>query len=284
MGNLYKRTLPWTLINSLRELRGYVDFALLPVDYLSRAINGKTEFPPLHLRRCVGPLRTFEFSGAEFLCYLRLLASMRPDEQILDLGCGCGLMALYLKSYLNSIGGYVGVDIHQPSIAWCKRQISPLNPNFHFTHIDLRNLAYNPRGKYDAENYAFPYENGSFNVILLKSVFTHMRPPEVDNYLREVSRLLRSEGRCLATFFLLNQTQESLAAEGRNEMKFAYGEGAWRYLYAHSPENAVAYEEKYIIGLLQKHGLVLQAPIYYGTWSGRDDGLSFQDILILEKG
>jgi hypothetical protein len=46
----------------------------------------------------------------------------------------------------------------------------------------------------------------------------------------------------------------------------------------------VAYEESYVLELLDKHALTLKAPIYYGHWSGREDGLSFQDILLLEKG
>jgi hypothetical protein len=111
-----------------------------------------------------------------------------------------------------------------------------------------------------------------------------MRPAEVDNYLREVARLLKNKGRCLATFFLLNEQQARLAREGKNALKFDYGQGVWRYRYEHSPESAVAYEESYVLELLDKHALTLKAPIYYGHWSGREDGLSFQDILLLEKG
>jgi hypothetical protein len=112
----------------------------------------------------------------------------------------------------------------------------------------------------------------------------HMRPAEVENYLREVARLLKNEGRCLATFLLINEQQARLACEGRNALNFDYGEGVWRYRYEHSPESAVAYEESYVMELLDKHALTLKAPIYYGHWSGREDGLSFQDILLLEKG
>ena len=149
--------------------------------------------------------------------------------------------------------------------------------------MDVRNLAFNPDAKHDAETYQFPYDDESFDLILLKSVFTHMRPAEVDNYLREVARLLKSDGRCLATFFLLNQEQATLAREAKNALPFPYGEGVWRYRYEHSPESAIAYDENHVLELLGKHGLTLKAPIYYGHWSGRKDGLSFQDILLLEK-
>jgi ubiquinone/menaquinone biosynthesis C-methylase UbiE len=261
-------------IRLLRAIRNAGLVALGPVDYAVRALNCKTDLPPLHLRRYVGPLGSFESSGAEFMGYLRSLAGLRPDERVLDIGCGCGQMALHLKNYLDEKGSYVGVDIHRPSISWCEQKIARRHKNFQFAHIDVRNLAYNPNAAQRAEAYKFPFANRSFDLILLKSVFTHMRPPEVSNYLNEVARLLKSDGRCLATFFLLNDEQAA------NDLAFNYGEGEWRYVHEHSPESAVAYDEGFVMQWLEKYGLAVEKRIY-GRWSGREDGLSYQDIFIL---
>jgi SAM-dependent methyltransferase len=271
------------LVNVLRAGRHVALLALSPLDYLSRQLNCKTHLPPLHLRRYVGPLESFESSGAEFMGYLRSLAGLRPNERVLDIGCGCGQMALQLEHHLDENGSYVGVDIHGPSIRWCQKNIGRRRGNFQFARIDVRNLAYNPHGKHRAETYQFPFDEQSFDLILLKSVFTHMRPPEVSNYLREVARLLKSNGRCLATFFLLNEEQARLAEEGANDLTFQHGEGVWRYRLEQSPESAVAFDERYVLELVAQYGLALKAPIYYGRWAGRQDGLSYQDILLLEK-
>jgi len=257
--------------------------ALKPLDRLSLVINGKKDFPPLHLRRYVGPLRSFEMSGAEFMSYLRLIVNLQPDESLLDIGCGCGLMAIPLQEFLSRQARYEGLDVHEPSITWCRRHISSKHPNFKFRHIDVKSHAFNRRGRYAAEEFSFPYEDQAFDVILLKSVFTHMRPPAVDNYCRELSRLLSPKGRCLATFFLLNDRQKELAKTGGNKLHFNFGDDTWRYVYQNSPDSAVAYREDFVHSMLQKHGLSLRSPIIYGSWSGLSDGLSFQDMLLLQK-
>jgi SAM-dependent methyltransferase len=269
-------------INLLRTARHFALLVLSPLDYFSRLLNCKQDLPPLHLRRYVGPLASFESSGVEFMGHLRELAALRPDERVLDIGSGCGQMALQLEKYLDANGSYVGVDIHRPSIRWCQKNISRKRNNFQFAHIDVRNLTYNPGGTHRAETYQFPFDERSFDLILLKSVFTHMRPAEVSNYLREVSRLLKNNGRCLATFFLLNEEQAQLAAEGANDLAFKYGEGVWRYRLEESPESAVAYDESYVMQLVNENRLALRNPIYYGRWAGRKDGLSYQDIFLLE--
>jgi ubiquinone/menaquinone biosynthesis C-methylase UbiE len=206
-----------------------------------------------------------------------------PQERVLDIGCGCGLIALILSEQRHLTGIYTGVDIHHPSIQWCQEHLSRQYPNFTFKHIDVKNQMYNPHGKYAAEDYTFPLENRSLDVILLKSVFTHMRPQESDNYLKEISRLLSNKGRCLATFFLLNSKQADLAKEGKNSLDFKYGNEQWRYVYESNPESAIAYPEDFVKEMCRKHNLSVKGPIYYGTWTGLNEGLSYQDILILEK-
>ena len=238
--------------------------------------------PPLSLRRYVGPLRSFESSGAEFFGHLRDIVGLHPDESILDIGCGCGLMALQLARFLDREGRYAGVDIHHPSIKWCVKNISSRHNNFEFARVDVRNAVFNPRGTPAAE-FHFPYEDHTFDVVLVKSVFTHMRAPEIDNYFGEIARLLKDQGRCLATFFLLNNEQAELKQRGRNQISFDFGDDVSRYAYQNSPESAIAHRESFVRELMAKHRLTLMRPVMYGTWSGLRDGMSFQDMLLIQR-
>ncbi|HEX8284804.1 MAG TPA: methyltransferase domain-containing protein [Pyrinomonadaceae bacterium] len=280
---LGRESLPAGAFRVLRACRAAALYALEPLDWAARALNGRRDFPPLRLRRYVGPLRSFEMSGAEFMSYCRLLLELRPDERVLDVGCGCGLMALHLRDYLDAHGRYTGLDIHAPSIEWCRRHVSASRPNFEFERIDVRSDAYNPGGRHAPEAYVFPFADGGFDAVLLKSVFTHLRPGAIENYLKEVACLLSPGGRALATFFLLNERQEALRREGLNRIDFRHGEGVWRHAYRESPESAVAYSEDFVLDLLDRCGLALRRPVLHGSWSGYREGLSFQDMLLLER-
>lgn len=254
---------------------------LVLADYLMRRMRGQLHLPPRWLRD-VGP-SDFEATGREFLDLFIRLANLRPNERVLDIGCGCGRMALPLSDYLGRDGLYVGMDITARPVLWCRQNIASHHPNFMFLHMDLYNTRYNPTGRYRAGDYTFPFKDESFDFIFLTSVFTHLLPDDVANYLDEIARLLQPAGRALATFFLLNQTQQALAGQGRNQVNFQYGSGPYRMRSDSLPESAVAYEETFLRQMLKERGLVVSEPVYYGTWSGREEGVSLQDIVLLQR-
>jgi SAM-dependent methyltransferase len=251
------------------------------IDYFSRTVRGELHLPPWWLRDVGGA--DFEAVGQEFLGLFKQLAALQPHEQILEIGCGSGRMVYPLTGYLNQEGNYTGMDVTADSITWCQRKITPRYPNFRFLQADLYNKRYNPSGRFLAKDYTFPFEAENFDFIFLTSVFTHLLPDDTTNYLQEVTRLLRSGGRALITFFLLNEKQQKLATEGRNEINFKYGSGPYRTRSEIVPESAIAYDEAYLRQLVSKCGLEISEPIHYGTWSGRAEGLSFQDILLVRR-
>ncbi len=250
-------------------------------DYLNRALRGELHLPPWWLRDVGGS--DFKRTGEEFLQRFIRLGKLQPDEQVLEIGCGSGRMAIPLTRYLAPTALYVGMDITLPTIRWCQQHITPRHPNFIFLHADLHNKRYNPKGRYRAEDYPFPFRDRSFDFIFLTSVFTHLLPEATTHYLEEIRRMMTDGGRAFLTFFLLNEEQRRLAKASRNDIDFRYGEGVYRMRDAEVPESAVAYEEDYLLAQLERIGLALEVPPYYGTWSGREDGLSYQDILIVRR-
>ncbi len=110
--------------------------------------------PPRSLQAFVGG--GFQALGEEFFAYFKDLCRLRPDETVLDVGCGSGRMAVPLLGYLDRRGRYVGFDIAPKLIRWCSGHITRRNANFTFHLADIFNRHYNPRGACPASAVPLP--------------------------------------------------------------------------------------------------------------------------------
>lgn len=208
---------------------------------------------------------------------------LKPEHKVLDIGCGLGRMARPLTQYLANGGEYWGIDIVKDAINWCNEKYSPRYPNFHFQVSDIYNKAYNPLGQYQAAEYKFPYEDASFDFVFLTSVFTHMFLPDVQNYLTEISRMTKSGGITFITFFILETEALINIILNKSSLKFEYELEGGLTISEDIPESAVAYQPELIRSLYNNSHFTIEEPIHYGAWSGRENGLSYQDIIIARK-
>jgi SAM-dependent methyltransferase len=211
------------------------------------------------------------------------LCGLERDHRLLEVGCGGAGVALALTQYLSREGRYDGFDIIPQKIAKCSQLITPKYPNFRFQVADVYNKNYNTIAKTKASEYRFPYGDESFDFVFLTSVFTHMLPAEVENYLGEICRVLRRGGRCFITYFLLNPESMHLMESGVSRKIFGHDFGGYRAEDADVPEKAIALEEAWVRALYERVGLHIVDPIHYGRWSGRKQFLSKQDIVVAVK-
>jgi SAM-dependent methyltransferase len=216
----------------------------------------------------------FRQIGDHFLELFRTLAGLRPDDRILEIGCSVGRMAAPLTRSLVTPGTYDGLDISKRSIRWCRWAIGRKFGNFRFTHADIFNGEYNPRGTIAAEQYTFPFPDGVFDFVFLTSVFTHMLPPSVRRYLDEIRRVLRPGGRVLATFFLI----PAGPADGGSWIGHE-GPG-YRTSNPHRPEEAIAYEEGLVREWFRASGLTIVEPVHRGSWTNFEHGITYQDVIV----
>src|SRR5262245_51321263 len=126
----------------------------------------------------------------EYLAYLTLLADLRRTSSVLELGCGHGRTARGLLDYLRSPGRYVGLDVDALRIRDAQQRIESRWPNFQFVRADVFNRQYNPHAVVRAEDYRFPFDDRSFDVIYAASLLTHLLPGGIENYFRECARVL----------------------------------------------------------------------------------------------
>jgi SAM-dependent methyltransferase len=217
--------------------------------------------PELALRSVVGAAAAFHEVPLTTLGRMNM-AGLRPDHDVLDVGCGVGRQARYLCDYLGPGAQYEGFDIREDVIAWCQAHITPLFPNFRFQFTPLFNTAYNPDPSLpSAADFPFPYQNESFDFVLAHSVFTHLVPDAASNYLREISRVLRPGGLTYSTWFLFfdgGYSHESSNMFSRDPS------GKFAVQAPSVPEAAVGFSETFVREEYASHGLNIVEPIHPG--------------------
>lgn len=253
-------------------------------DAFESAVGERDAMVPPRSKMFVGSVDNFEASGELLVRRLTEVAGLTPTSHVLDIGCGIGRLAVALTRYLDPQAQYEGLDIVPSGIEWCTENITSRFPNFRFKLADVSNGEYNPNGRVAPTEYRLPYADATFDLVVLTSVFTHMLPAEKEHYVDEIARILKRDGRCFATYLLLNAESMRLMEEGSSDTRFKHTMGPCAVVNAKVPELSVGYDEDYVRGVYEQRGLSTEGGIFYGAWSGRESsaqtsGLS-QDLVL----
>ena len=222
-------------------------------------------------------------TGETFLSYFIKYGQITPESAILDIGSGIGRMAVPFTDFLSKKGSYEGFDIVKKGVDWCTKNISSGFPNFNFKLIPLKNDLYNHSTNEKAADLKFPYKDEQFDFAFLTSVFTHMMPDAIDNYLTEIHRVLKKDKIGFATFFILDEKSKKAMSEmGRKN--FPHDFGNYALMDKKVKEANVAYQKKYLFDLLKSHNFEI-TNFFRGNWSGIESGElnEHQDIIIIKK-
>jgi 2-polyprenyl-3-methyl-5-hydroxy-6-metoxy-1,4-benzoquinol methylase len=101
------------------------------VSNAANSTRGAASLGRCEIRGIVGPFGDAELyraSGNSNLQSIIDLCGLKPHAQVLEVGCGCGRIATSLASYLADSGGYVGFDVAEPLINWCREEMQPRLP------------------------------------------------------------------------------------------------------------------------------------------------------------
>lgn len=113
-------------------------------------------------------------------------ANVKPDHQILDIGCGTGTFVVLLKRQFPA-AEVIGLDPDPKALRRAQNKVARAAVS---VQLD--------RGFSDE----LPYENGSFDRVFSSFMFHHLDEQEREKTLKEVSRVLRPRG----SFHLLDFT------------------------------------------------------------------------------
>jgi len=250
-----------------------------PLDVIDRLTGRRDPLVPPRGLWFVGGRKGYATTNEQYLAFFTA-AGLRPEHAVLDIGCGIGIMAARLARFLTT-GRYEGFDIVKVGTDWATAHISAKYPDFHFTHADVYNRHYNPHSQIKGETYSFPYSNSRFDFAFAKSVFTHMTPQSVQQYLRETARVVKSGGTAVVTAFLINPESTGLIQAGKSSLAMSPAGHFW-VLDPKFPETATGLPEEDFVQWCKAAGFQVKQ-ITYGSWCGRTRYLSYQDIIALSR-
>src|SRR6516165_8310565 len=125
------------------------------------------------------------FSAAAMIkdeAVLRLIveaASPRPDDTVLDVACGPGLVVCAFAPHVRLA---TGIDLTPAMLEEARKAVAQRR---------LRNVALD-----NGDVYALPYDDGSFSIVIARYTFHHLLDPLAA--LQEMARVCAPGGRILA--------------------------------------------------------------------------------------
>jgi SAM-dependent methyltransferase len=241
--------------------------------------------PPEDLRVCVGPFSDadlFTRSGEQMLDEIVGLCGPAPDSHVLEIGCGCGRLSRAFAQYLSTEGRYEGFDVARVLVEWCRQQLEPRLPNFRFLWADIRAGGHNPDGAVSGAAFRFPFSDNCFDLAVACSVFTHILPDEIENYVAEVFRILKPDACCFMSVFLFDGDAETAVATGSTIFDFRYHVGPCLTFDPERPEAGIACRKDWFLELIEGSGLRVDV-VRGGNWRQIRSHQISQDYVVARK-
>ena len=139
----------------------------------------------------------FRGKGRELRQRAAILARLQPGDQVLDVGCGTGTLALDVQCRVGSAGRVVGIDPGQEQIARARAKAARHHLPIAF-QIGV------------IEQLAFPDQ--TFDVVLSTLMMHHLPASLKAQGLAEIARVLKPGGRLVIADFTRKQERRGQAA------------------------------------------------------------------------
>jgi SAM-dependent methyltransferase len=214
--------------------------------------------PPNHLRIRIGVGNRILNNQVHYLTHARdfwmfVFTERLADAKstVVDIGSGCGRWAHWLRDYnfrgRTFTGRYIGVDIDAEAIAWCEHNFDA--ERFRFHHSSHASVSYNQAGE-ATSHYAVPEADGTVDLVVSNSLLTHVLEAELENYIKESYRLLKSGGAIMHSHFNLDYPPATYGTRHT----FQHTIGNARVESMEQPEAAVAYRTDYLFKVCRAVG------------------------------
>jgi SAM-dependent methyltransferase len=202
----------------------------------------------------------------------------KEKPRILDFGCGMGSLGPVAYHFVRDGGSFLGIDTDARSIAAC-----------HKTYPDLKNCEFyqtrDPNAFYPQDGVQptkpgeidWPVKDGSQDLVIAMSVFTHLQERAANDYLNKVHRVLAQDGLAIISFLIVRDYVNPNNDIYNYTHRLTSG---WFTPTPECPERSIGIEYNALLKLLEGKFKIL-AHIEGCLTGGKHP--SMQDMLVLRK-
>jgi len=225
-----------------------------------------------------------------FAALIKCFAPDKPSLKMVDFGCGHGKLAPVSVFFTHPDGEYLGIDIQESYIDFCRKKYSHLpGVKFHLSR-DFNALystsQLNSAGKYGTD---WPLAPESIDILIAISVFTHLQEADAFGYINKIHSVLKPGALAIITCHIVEEPRRqpgfifNYNPVLANFMSFATplrGGCNWFTCHPELPESGIAINMAGLNSLTQ--GRFHIELITHGSATGGNDPLA-QNVVVLRK-
>jgi SAM-dependent methyltransferase len=221
------------------------------------------------------------------LPFLMRAAGLKPGSVLLDYGCGLGRLAYAASKYLDDTGAYFGYEPNQTALNFLRSAYAG-RKNFFFDGQSLAReedyVAIERREQREGGITAQDVElsrlvNRPVDIQWSCSVFTHMWSQAIVNVLNGITKTLCSDGVCVNTWLCIDEFATYALKCGVADRALPFEINGVRTYSEKNPLVCAAYDLATVREIYRRGGHRIE-DILWGSWSGRENGVIYQDIII----
>jgi len=228
-----------------------------------------------------------------FAALIKCFAPDKPSLKIVDFGCGHGKLAPVSIFFTHPDGEYLGIDIQESYIDFCRRKYSHLpGVKFHLSR-DFNALYSIPKSNVISSNQSYgadwPLAPESIDVLIAISVFTHLQETDAFGYIDKIHSILKPGALAIITCHIVEEPRRqpgfifNYNPVLASLMRFStplQGDCNWFTCYPELPESGIAMNMAGLNSLTQ--GKFKIEFITSGSATGGNDPLA-QNVIVLKK-
>ena len=135
---------------------------------------------------------------------------LKPENTLLDIGCGSLRGGVYFIPYLSS-GNYYGIEANkQLTMTGIEKEMTPEIMKDKIPVFDFNS------------DFLLSVFEKKFDFLLAQSIFSHVSPSQMQKIFEQASQVMHSESKFLATFFEGEKNYTGTEWTGLARYKFEY--------------------------------------------------------------